>query len=651
MLLIRFQPRRVVNVVVGLTLFWCGIISALFWVKGGFNFGFLVMLAATVVGGFFLACMQADWQAMDTIKRLGFKPERGLKVDDMNAFASETHGVKCSIGSVPFRYIPPARLDRKATKSGEFECTLGNYIPKELLGVPTFLDGFIAAIDSGPHRNLVRAILEVYCHPDNIGLPAGISRHNGETLLTHCLRVAALMHHRVDGFTFKNYYIQPIDPNYKLDKNDGLLMVAGLAHDLGKITSLIRNQQDEVVGLSKDHHKASSRILSSLPEFWSEDLSSEERYILQSVCIYSTDEAGSPVKVSEVTGGTPTAVSDRFQTLLQLVIECDKAASKIENGTAYDFTTAPERMTIEITPQSVIDDTKIDLLALFSEFIATRAIVNGKGAERSIGFKYLDKSGSAEKHLVFVDTDMFGKAFCDFIKLPEMGEGSKASGAVMALLPKLDEAGYLVRGPGLGNEPAVNALYKVDFYDGDPPTKRMSLKSCFVLDVTNWPHMTKLRTMESCVAIPKIVNNIFGNKFVIQRQSLADVQVYEELSGQTMERAANTSVEALVNEKALAKANDKTPQTLPVEWRSPRIQAALEKGELEIAAELTQGGIIVVVNSDAFFKSIGVQLVPVAQASGDLVDLGILSIRASKKNPGSHIVILDGKKYNVPATV
>ena len=64
MLLIRFQPRRVVNVVAGLTIFWCVIISAFFWVKGGFNFGFLVMLAATVVGGFFLACMQADWQAL-----------------------------------------------------------------------------------------------------------------------------------------------------------------------------------------------------------------------------------------------------------------------------------------------------------------------------------------------------------------------------------------------------------------------------------------------------------------------------------------------------------------------------------------------------------------------------------------------------------
>ena len=159
--------------------------------------------------------------------------------------------------------------------------------------------------------------------------------------------------------------------------------------------------------------------------------------------------------------------------------------------------------------------------------------------------------------------------------------------------------------------------------------------------------MTTLRTMESGVATPKIANNIFGNKLAIQRQSVGDVQVYEELSGQPMVRAANTSVEALANQKAQAKAAS-TPSK---KSKSMLSQGALTKSELEIALELTPGGPIVLGNPDAFFKSIGIELVPVAEASGELLELGILSIRASKKNPGTHIVVLDGKKYNALATV
>ena len=654
MLLIRFQPRRVANCVAGLTLFWCGILSAFFWIKG-FNFPFLVMLLAVVAIGFLLAGMETDAHAGDILKRLGFNARRKLPLEHRDAFLSETKGVRSSIGPVPFQYTPPARLDVSTLKPGAFSDQIQKLFPAEILQAPEFLNRFVHAIDSGPHRKLVQAILEVYCHPKHIGLPAGVSRHNNAMLLTHCLRVAALMQHRVKNFKYVNYQIFPNDENYRLPEDDGLLIVVGLSHDLGKIDSFIKNQAGVVVGIKPDHHKSGCRILSALPEFWGADLSAEDRYILQSCSVYATDYASSPIKVRLSDKEKPTAISDRFQSLLELVVDADIAASQIENGVKYKFSADPvaidENSTEIVNKNSTnesLADSKLDLFTNFSEFISSFAIINGKGSDRSVGFKYLDPDQADAKHLLFIDDSEFVTAFANFLKRPEWGsKDGKVSGLATALLPKLDEAGYLVRSAGVGAQPAVNSVYRVDFSSGDPPEVKFSLKACFVVDLTVWPHQTKLRNLASCEAKPAIINSIFGNKFAPVRQSLTDAAVLEELGAVNARRSECSDVESLVSKRA----GKSTAAKFKFELTVRAITTALARGELKPATVCKQGEPIAIANSDAFFQNLGINVTPVETANDLLKQLGILSIRKSKQTPGTHIVVLDGLIYSAERAV
>ena len=652
MQLIRFQPRRVANVVSGLTLFWCAILSAFFWIKGGVNFQFMVLLSATVVAGFFLASIETDAYADNIRKRLGFKPERGLPVDHKDAFASETRGISVSIGPVPFQYPLPARLNALELKQGELAEIVQQHLPKEFAESPDFLESFITAIDSGPQRKLIRAMLEVYCHPSHVTLPAGITRHNGSPLLTHCLRVAALMHHRVRDFQCKNYYVSFNDPSYRLPADDPLLIVVGLSHDLGKVNSLIRDKEGKYVAIATNHHKEGSRILSTLPEFWTTDLSPEDRYILQSCCVYATDYVGSPVSVSTGKDKKVVAVSDRFQCLLDLVIDCDIAASQIENGTQYRFDmpaadNATMQGAVDESKSESFEDTTINLYARFSGFLAVEAVVNGQGADRNLGFKYVDTSTQAPKHLLFVDEEEFTKMFSAFLQRPDWNSsGTKGSALTMALLPKLDDAGYLVRADNVGADPAINALYKVEFYGGTPPVIKLVFKSCFIVDVTNWPHQRRLQQLPTCSVVPKIINSIFGNRFSPQRRAAGDANVLKELGAGSVEDAESV-IEALVkaNQAAKQKKKQAVASTSTAITVVQKIEAALVKKLITPAIQSEPGQPIPIAQGDAFFRGLGIVVEPAETATEAMRNAGILEIRKSKKIAGTHIVILDGKTY------
>jgi hypothetical protein len=551
---------------------------------------------------------------------------------------------------VPFQYPVPARLNAQELKQGELSEIVERHLPKELAEAGDFLASFVTAIDSGPHRKLIRAILEVYCHPSHVSLPAGISRHNGSPLLTHCLRVAALMHHRVRGFQCKNYYVAFNDPSFQLAADDPLLIVVGLSHDLGKVTSMVRDKDGVCVAIGKNHHKEGSRILSTLPEFWTSELTPQDRYILQSCCVYATDYASSPVIVSSGKDKKVVAVSDRLQSLLDLVIDCDIAASQIENGTSYRFDMpATDNATVQAAVDAFTnepsEDTTVNLYARFSEFLAVEAVVNGQGADRNLGFKYVDSSTEAEKHLLFVDEEEFTKTFSEFLQRPDWNSnGTKGSALTMALLPKLDDAGYLVRADNVGADPAINALYKVEFYGGTPPVIKFVFKSCFILDVTNWPHQRRVQQLPTCSTVPKVVNSIFGNRFSAQRRAAGDANVLKELGVEPAEDA-DSMIEALVKANQAAKQKKKQAAASSTTTIVQKIEAALVKKLISPAIRCEPGQPIPIAQADAFFQGLGIVVQPSDTATDAMKQAGILAIRKSKQFTGSHIVILDGATY------
>lgn len=650
MQMIRFQPRRVANIVAGLTLFWCGILSAFFWIKGH-NFNFLFLMLLTVAAGFLMSSAKTNAYKNDILKKLGFQRSRNLPLTDRGAFASTSQGVYSSIGPIPFQYPPPARLNSSQLKKGEFSTLIEARLPSEIRSSEQFLTEFMESIAGGRHAKLHKAILEIYCHPDYVDLPAGITRHNGALLLTHCLRVAGLMFHRANEFSLKNYYVSANNPDYKISRDDDLLLVAGLTHDLGKVVSFNRNESGEIIGMKSKHHKASCRLVSSLPEFWSNDLSSEDRYIIQSCCIYSTEYESSPIQAFITDQSKPKAVLDRLQFLIELTAECDILASQIENGVKYEFDISPELLKIpEIKDDSdLLEDTKIDLFSKFSEFISTHAIVNGKGTDRSVGFKYLDTSDSKPKHLLFVDEIEFNSSFAAFLNKPAWGDRENKSHALaMAVLPKLDEGGYLVRSNDIGVQPAINCLYKVDFFNGEPAAITHSLRSCFVLDLTKWPNQNKLRDMASCRSRPVIVNSIFGNKFIAARRSVMDSDVYEMLGVQDTTRSVTSNIESLVTSRQAQK--DKKKQS-NAHLTIGCIKSGLAKKQIVPAMVSEEGVPIPIANADTFFKQLGVKMMACDPGNQELKELGIVSIRNSKKIPGTHIVLLDPNVYSTKTSM
>ena len=101
-------PRRIPNVVAGLTLFWSGVLSAFYWHEG-FNFPFLVPWAAAFFAGLYAAGVASDEWRDNHLKRLKYRFDQKLPVEHRQAFENSERGVRSSLGPPPFAFHPLPR--------------------------------------------------------------------------------------------------------------------------------------------------------------------------------------------------------------------------------------------------------------------------------------------------------------------------------------------------------------------------------------------------------------------------------------------------------------------------------------------------------------------------------------------------------------
>jgi predicted nucleic-acid-binding Zn-ribbon protein len=642
--MIRFQPRRVSNVVAGLTVFWCGILSSFFWIKG-YNFVFLFMMFLTVLIGFFLASFKTENYQDNIRKKLGFKTSRGLTIEDSEAFSSKKRGVYSSIGEVPFQYTPPARLIRN-DKNKELSKLIQNRLPKELIDSSLFLELFTNSIERGKYSKLIKAILEVYCSEGNYNLKAGIDRHNDEFLLTHCLRVAALIFHISEKFDFKDYIVEAKDENFRLDRSDPLLIVIGLAHDLGKIDSFIFDESGNAISIKKGHHKSSCRIVSSLDEFWDESISQEDRYLIQSCCIYTTEYESSPVDISLLNYKTPRAVSDRLQHLIKITLQCDIIASKIENGLKYKFDTDSGSIDLEVIKENIENptDNKVNLGNKFGEFIAMHAIINGKNGVNSVGFKHIDNTDGKARHLLYIDENEFLKHFCNFLGCDEWySKESKPRKLTTLTLQAIDDAGYLYRAPEIGHQEAVNCLYKVEMTSGNPPIVNRFINACFIVDVTSWPNLSKIRDLSSDPSTPVIKNSIFGKKFTVARTSIVERMVEEKMGASTENSNKGMTIESLAARPAPESQKHKSKKnkvTLKDKFRN-----AIKMNLIQWPDQTIKNEEIVVICKDKDIADLGLKWFSNDDSDNNFKKAGIIDVRKSKLYADKTVICLEKAKY------
>ncbi|MBI5330101.1 MAG: hypothetical protein HZB71_05750 [Betaproteobacteria bacterium] len=216
-------------------------------------------------------------------------------------------GLSISLGDFPRGSPPPARAPCSEP-----------FLPEQFLN---WFTGYQAAHPS--HAKLMLAVMEVY--QAHAWLPASPvpGGHGGATLMQHSLNVLATIlgmapSWRYDGHKNKKGQVvfPPIDGTYRFDATDPLIPVAGLAHDIGKITCYRQRQDRLVEEIRPNHDTEGGKLLITLKEFWS--LSKEDR-----------DALNLALSFYHHINSLPLWADDRTRALTELLITAD-----IRTGTA-----------------------------------------------------------------------------------------------------------------------------------------------------------------------------------------------------------------------------------------------------------------------------------------------------------------------------
>lgn len=640
-------PRRIPNVVIGLSLFWSGIVSAFLWTEG-FNFSFVVPWFLSILMGIWLSQYRSEAYKNEILTRLNYREKEKLPITDRYAFESKKQGVICSIGPLPFQYPPLERVEAYTINDLKEHCPpeLANGILDTMIG-----DYLRPGRTTENHIALFNALVKTLLHPEHVKIPAGIDRHGKRSLITHSLLVCGLMIHRAPGFVYKTGSLAPIDRNFKLNPLDPLLPIIGLAHDIGKLRSFNFDKDGRPISLRPDHDAHSARMVALLPEFWSPSFDITERSIMQAALAYFHKLSSVPIQKTIETKylkksedkAPPTVTSDRLYAILTLLKECDRLASTIELGQTYKF--AEEAPVLEIEPMTE-EDFKEDLRDTFANFIATSMNINATGAGvKSVAFKYKSPEFSNDRDILIFDERYFVDLFTTHMgkSAMEAGKGKKINPLTEQILLMLDENGYLFRPKeeilAVGQRTAINCTFSVEFFDlnTSSETPALVMKPAFLVDITDWPRMKRLREMSNCRMTPKVGHNIMGNMGV-KRITRVDVSATDSAKIMTAEDLISAR-----SESNPVKVSEPKIVTIDYDKVIHAIKLSLSSKKLKVAMNDDTG--IGIVGSDSFFQQFGIDLNTEVETIAKAAPYGITKILKSKTIPNSHVVVLDKNIY------
>jgi hypothetical protein len=633
---IQFSEKRVPKVVIGLTLFWLGVVEAFFW-TGPFNFRFLPMWLASILAGVFMAKSSSEEFRDQILARLCYDKKKRLPLDDRRAFLHKSRGVSSSLGKVPFkRNALPCAPDLDMA-------TLIDNLPKELSEEQfkvLFAQAFPADRTSEPFKQLTSRAARTLCHSAHIAHPAGIDRHGGRSLLTHTMLVTALLLHRAPSYKYAPTRHTPTDPEFKLDPLDPLLPVIGFLHDIGKLTKLAVNSSTGAITILPDHTGESVRIAADFGEYWSPGISHEDRLMLQDMISYSHSLNSLPVKKS--TRAKPQVTSDRLYALVDLLHSCDVMASIVEMGTSYDFAASPDQIEL---PKVEEDIESMDLYDEFLNFISIRADINAMNGIKSVGFRYKGDIDGKPMNVVIFDEKKFAEDFSKFLDKPDLNaKESKRTVITGIVLTLLDENEILVRDPKeVGQRPAKDCLYKITFTDPDKQEggSTIVLNSAFMISLEGVERLKTLEKVATCHSVPSFGNSIYGSKKIrgAEKPNVLETAALEELGiKDTGQEKSTVSVTSIAKAAPLDSMQQKV-----------RITRALKQRNI-VASEVKPGEStdLFIVGYNTFFQQIGIELIETDSEKNPYADVGIKSIKPSKKSPGDFVFCLSGEIYSRP---
>lgn len=387
--------------------------------------------------------------------------------------ASSGLNMTSTLGAVPGWLKPPRMCE----------------IPK----IPKLPKRILKAINSAgkknqAYKNIAVALLRIL--GANIKLPASPyeTGHGEETLFSHTVKVTLKTLIEAENFSYTGIestsgrlILGLRDSNYKFDPNDPLILLAALAHDIGKIDAFII-KKGKIAGINSNHDTFSMLMLARMPEF-SQLSFAEGRALLGAVGYYHAPQTLPLDSVKR-------AADDRTIAILELLRRCDIEASAAEDGVVEKI----PHVEIKTGRNKVVSD--LDIWNAFLALIQEPSRVNGTSGQISVGQKCDDL-------VYFSELKVRG----EIIKLLGIADPGKRGDGThplsIRLLAILADKGLLMNSFENKEYGPTRAFFTVEFLDRNNGRKTGGWPATFIVhpDVHHLPILSKMKSHASRAVI------------------------------------------------------------------------------------------------------------------------------------------------------
>lgn len=387
--------------------------------------------------------------------------------------SSKVRGLTCSIGEVPLNAKEPAR----APQLPSFD---------DMRDVPAdFFPAWIQRYEKShpAQAALLVAMLKIF--ELNKSLPAThvVGGHGGRTLLNHSLLVAYQMQQLAGKWTYtglrdrtgKRVLLKLRDESYEFDPEDPLVLLVGLAHDIGKIEAFII-ENGVVIGSQHEHDLTGARMLARMPEMW--DIPDADRIALLLSIAHYHHPMELPLSPDR------RAIDDRTIAVMELLIKADFVASAIERKgvvpTEADYVQEmDDRQAFDVTDEAIWD--------AFVAILEEAGRINSTDINYNVGT--ICQVSPFNSIILVLNEGAIRGALMRRLGIEDatrLGDGRFT--ITTKLLKVLDDHNVLYREANGVSYPAESALWSVSFYG-----KKATRGKREAARLTGWPATILLR--------------------------------------------------------------------------------------------------------------------------------------------------------------
>lgn len=434
---------------------------------------------------------------------------------------------------------------REGGRFRDVQVALGRMPPLPTPARAPLPKGFLANLPWWPvierahpaHANAIRAVLEVMHTRPSLPASPIPGGHGGRTLLQHSLGVATEMIAQAKTWQYEGQRdkrgrirVRLNGPPHRFEAQDaGLLVLTGLAHDIGKIVCFEDGGKDAdgrpiVREVNGNHDTEGARILRSLPEVMA--LPYPDRIALLMAVGYYHHPFAMP---------NGAWITDRMRSLMELLIKADLETGRKEGHTltrtieepedddedVVDANGYPREQPLEdededpeiarifasleskqttsakvtsapVTPEPVraasARDEQLPMeLATFLRMLATDGAINGRVRNRRIAWKHRDR--------IYVMDEAMRRNATTMGKWPgtahEALQDVNGNGApfTLRLLEQLDQRGWLVRRFDGHTYPPSRALFYAINADSNDPARPVAV---FIVKIDAYPNARQI---------------------------------------------------------------------------------------------------------------------------------------------------------------